>query len=275
MFSLAPLSLASARALLPAAWKELVPSPATEVGWLVDTDHAGFIWDAPARVRIGTADGQRHAKSVAACPAVIDFEARHFAVPCPITARLKMTIDPNTGEAAVANAAGDQSPIRSKALGEMVKRVPAKEWRHPSRPVVQIVTPYVFLSDDPVTMSQTPPFNHFKPQPWPGLMIGGRFPIDVWPRHLMWAFEWHDVDRELVLTRGDPFFYVSFETGDASRQVRLVEAERTSELKEYMGGLSSVTNYVNRTFSLFATARARRPPALLVKKKKLGKFGRV
>lgn len=267
MFGLHNLSLASARAVLPEMGKNLMPRAATEVGWLVDADQAGFIWDAPTRVRTGTAEGARHAKSVAACPAVIDFEARHFVVPCPITARLKMTIDLATGEAAVANAAGDQSPIRSKALGDMVKRVPAKEWRHPSRPIIQIVTPYVFLSDDPVTMSQTPPFGHFSRDPWPGLMIGGRFPIDVWPRPLMWAFEWHDLDRELVLTRGNPWFYVTFETVDPSRQVRLMEAEHTPALKEYMGGLRSVTNYVNRTFSLFATARARRPGKLLVKKK--------
>jgi hypothetical protein len=268
MFGFPHLALTSARAILPALGRDLMPRAATEVGWLIDADHAGFIWDAPARLRTGAAEGPRHAKSVAACPAVIDFEARHFVVSCPITARLKIVIDPSTGEAAVANAAGDQSPIRSKALGELVKRVPAKEWRHPSRPIIQFVTPYVFLSDDPVFMTQSPPFNHFMPQPWPGLMIGGRFPIDVWPRHLMWAFEWHDLNQELVLNRGDPWFYVSFETGDASRQVRLVEAERTCDLKEYMGGLRSVTNYVNRTFSLFATARARRPRTLLVKKKK-------
>ena len=268
MFGFPHLDLTPARAILPGLRKEFIPRKATEVGWLIDADHAGFIWDAPARLRAEIAGGPMHAKSVAACPAVIDFEARHFVIPCPISARLKVVIDPGTGEAAVANTAGDQSPIRSKALGELVKRVPAKEWRHPSRPIIQIVTPYVFLSDDPVFMAQTPPFNHFMPQPWPGLMIGGRFPIDVWPRHLMWAFEWHDVSQELVLTRGDPWFYVRFETDDASRQVRLVEAEQTPELKEYMAGSRSVTNYVNRTFSLFATARARRPRTLLVKKKR-------
>jgi hypothetical protein len=268
MFNLPHLSLPSARGRLPTLAKDLVPGRAMEVGWIVDADRAGFIWDAPTRLRTEAAEGLRHAKSVAACPAVIDFEARHFSVPCPITARLRMTIDPNTGDAAVANAGGEQSPIRSKALGEMVKRVAAKEWRHPSRPIIQIATPYVFLSDDPVTMSQTPPFGHFMRDPWPGVMIGGRFPIDVWPRHLMWAFEWHDLNRELVLTRGEPWFYTTFETTDPSRHVRLVEAEQTGELKGYMSGLKGVTNYVNRTFSLFATARTRRPRKLLVKKKK-------
>ena len=71
-----------------------------------------------------------------------------------------------------------------------------------------------------------------------------------------------------MIKRGDPWFYVRFETHDPTRPVRLIEAEMTPQLKEYMGGLSAVTNYVNRTFSLFDTAKARRPKTLLVPKKR-------
>jgi hypothetical protein len=60
---------------------------------------------------------------------------------------------------------------------------------------------------------------------------------------------------------------VRFETEDPSRPVRLIEAERTPELSAYMEGLAGVTNYVRRTYSLFATARERRPSRLLVRRK--------
>lgn len=236
----------------------------TDVGWLVDTESAGFIWEGPTRLRSEVSEGQRHAKSVSVCPAVLDMEARRFVVPCPITARLRLTIDEKTGEAAMVNVLGDRSPIRPKALADMVKRVPAKEWRHPARPIIQFITPYVFLSDEPVHMTQTPPFAHFVEQRAPGLVIGGRFPIDVWPRHLMVAFEWHDLSQDLVLSRGDPWFYVAFESADPSRPIRLREAVKTPELAEYMQGTRSVANYVGQTFSLFKTARERRPPRLLV-----------
>jgi hypothetical protein len=99
-------------------------------------------------------------------------------------------------------------------------------------------------------------------------MIGGRFPIHIWPRALMWAFEWYDAKQDLVLRRGEPWFYVRFESQDPSRPVRLVEAEMTPQLKEFLKGVTSVTNYMNRTFSLFATARARRPKRLLVYKQR-------
>src|SRR5262245_15276755 len=97
-------------------------------------------------------------------------------------------------------------------------------------------------------------------------MIGGRLPIHIWPRHMMWAFEWMDPSQDLILRRGEPWFYVRFETQDPSRPVRLIEAEMTPELREHLNGLTGVTNYVNRTFSLFGTARERRPKTLLVPK---------
>ena len=68
------------------------------------------------------------------------------------------------------------------------------------------------------------------------------------------------------MKRGEPWFYVRFETFDPSRPVRLSEASMTPPLKEYMAGTSGVTNYVNRTFSLFKTARECRPKQLLFKK---------
>ena len=235
-----------------------------EVGWIIDAEKAGFIWAEPTRVRTEESD-QTHAKSLRVCPAMLDHEARLFEVACPIDLRVKLARD-DKGQLTLVNVAGDQSTIRSKHLGQMLVLVPQKEWRKKDRPVIQIITPYLFLADEPIYMTQLPAFNHYQPNPLPGVLVGGRFPIDVWPRHLMWAMEWHDTSRELVLKRGEPWFYVRFEAHDPSRPIKLVEAEMTPALSEYIKGVSSVTNYVNRTFSLFKTARERRPKTLLTRK---------
>ena len=79
----------------------------------------------------------------------------------------------------------------------------------------------------------------------------------------MWAFEWHQTEKDLVLRRGEPLFYVQFETHDPARAVQLVEAARTAELMGYMNELAAVTNYVNQTFSLFEAAERLRPIKLL------------
>ena len=238
-----------------------------EVGWLLDTEEGGFIWSAPTRLNSDRPPA-RHAKSASMCPAVIEHEARFFVVPCPISAKLKLTIMPETGEAALTNAAGDKSEIRSKTLAKMIKVVASKEWRYPNRPIIQIITPYVFLADKPVFMSLLPPFNHFRAQRLPGRLIAGRLPVHIWPRPMLWAFEWIETSQELHLERGEPWFYVHFETEHPERRVRLVEAELTPQLREYMQGVRDVTNYVNRTFSLFKIASQRRPRRLLSKKQR-------
>ncbi|MFA5591853.1 MAG: hypothetical protein WC989_00880 [Micavibrio sp.] len=239
----------------------------TQIGWLLDTDKAGFIWPAPERIRPQGGES-RHAKSISYCPAIIDGDARMFEITCPVDLHLRIQMNPGPQEPVLINAAGDQSTIRSKTLNSMISVVSRKEWRHPDRPIIQFITPYIFVSDDAAYIMQMPPINSYAASSWPGVLIGGRFPIHIWPRPMMWAFEWHDTNKELVVKRGDPFFYVKFETEDPSRPVQLVEAEMTASLKEYIGGLSAVTNYVNRTFSLFTTAKERRPKQLLVPKER-------
>jgi hypothetical protein len=239
---------------------------AVDIGWVLDTDKASFIWDAPARVR-RTAGTSAHAKSVDYCPAIHDYEARLFEVPCPIDLRLRFRRD-DKGAPQLVNAAGDAATIRSKHLNQMLALVSEREWRHPQRPIIQIITPYVFVADEPVYMTQMAPVTHYRPRPWPGVLIGGRLPIHIWPRQMMWAFEWWDTAEELVLKRGEPWFQLRFETVDPSRPVRMFEAEMTPALREHIQGLSSVSNYVNRTFSLFKTAQARRPEVLLQRKRK-------
>ena len=54
-----------------------------------------------------------------------------------------------------------------------------------------------------------------------------------------------------------------FEGPDPSASVRLFEAEKTPDLAAYIDSITDVTNFVNRTFSLFKTARERRPEKLV------------
>jgi hypothetical protein len=235
-----------------------------EVGWLLSEDKGGFLYAAPRRVT-RTDSPPNHAKSASYCPAVIDHEARLFEIPCPFDMELGLRSDEN-GNLQLTNALGDLSPIRAKHLGQVTALVSRREWRHPDRPLVQVITPYVFLADEPVYMTQMPPFEFYREPQLPGILVGGRLPVHIWPRQMMWAFEWFDVKKTIRLKRGEPWFYVRFETEDPSRPVRLFEAARTPELETYMAGMTGVTNYVRRTYSLFATARERRPKTLLVRR---------
>lgn len=82
----------------------------------------------------------------------------------------------------------------------------------------------------------------------------------------MWAFEWHEPEKDIVLRRGEPLFYIQFEAEGPDRPVQVVEAERTPELAKYIEQIGGVVNYVNQTFALFKAAEAMRPAKLLVPK---------
>lgn len=233
------------------------------VGWLLQKEKASMIWDDPRPVRSETAKNPI-AKSVAQCPAVLDFDRRFFVINSPID--LHMRWETKDGKRSVTNVLAEKSPVRESALQQMVVFQPPQEWRHPERPVLQMLTSYLFVSDDPVYINQYPPFLHYGAAPRPGVQISGRFPIDIWPRALMWAFEWHDISKDLILKRGEPLFYVQFEGPDPSASVRLIEAKRTPELESYVASITGVTEYVSQTYSLFKTARERRPEKLLFPK---------
>jgi hypothetical protein len=236
-----------------------------EVGWLLKDDLAAVIWDAPKPV-ISKLSKSQSSKSVQACPAVIQYDRLHYVINSPVDLHLSINTT-SKGLLQLRDVDGVMSAVRPAGMQKLIVMSPQAEWRHPLRPILQLVTPYVFVSDDPVYVNQLPPFLHYPKNAWPGIQICGRFPIDVWPRVHMWALEWHDLSKDLILKRGEPLFYVRFETANPSALIRLVEAERTPELETYMRQITDVTNYVNQSFQLFKTARERRPEKLLVEKK--------
>ena len=231
------------------------------VGWFRANDKAGVLYDPPERVTFRQTN-RTHAKSAARCPAVVQMESRYFMVKCPFDLQIGFGRD-DKGKPHLVNRLGVASPVRGSKLNEILTLVNEVEWRYPDRPTVQMVLPYVFIADEVVYMTQLAPFAHYLPNPWPGTIFGGRFPINVWPRQIMWAFEWHEPQKDLVLRRGDPLFYVQFEHDGPDRPVQVVEAEKTPELLSFMEHVGGAVNYVNQTFSLFRAAEAARPARLL------------
>ena len=236
-----------------------------KVGWLLTDRKGGVVFDPPERVR-SVEMNKTHAKSASRCPAVINLESRYFIIRCPFDLHLGLVRD-DQGKPALRNLSGESSPVRGKKLNQHLHVTAEKEWRYPDRPTIQLSLPYLFIADEPVYMSQVPAFMHYRTEAMPGTMFGGRFPINLWPRPLMWAFEWHDVTKPLKLSRGEPLFYCLFETEPQDRPVQVIEAERTPDLDEYLDLVSGAVNYVNQTFSLFKQAEERRPQQLVTAKK--------
>ena len=238
------------------------------IGWFLTSNKGAVLYDPPERVMFRPAN-RVHAKSASRCPAVIQLESRYFMVKCPFDLHIGFKRD-EKGKAQLINRAGTGSSIRGNKLGEVLTLVNETEWRSPDRPTVQLQLPYCFIADELVYISQISAFAHYRKDPLPGTIFGGRFPLNLWPRPLMWAFEWHEPEKDLVLRRGEPLFYCQFEGEGPDRPMQLVEAERTPELQTYMDQIGGVVNYVNQTFGLFKAAEALRPKTLLKPKQRDG-----
>lgn len=234
------------------------------VGWFLMNDKRAVLFDAPERVSFRQTN-KTHAKSASRCPAVVQLESRYFMVKSPYDIHLGFRRDDN-GKAVLVNRAGTAGAVRGNKLSEVITLVQESEWRYPDRPTVQMVLPYCFIADELCYVTQLSAFMHYRRDPMPGTIFGGRFPLNVWPRPLMWAFEWHEPEKDLILRRGEPLFYCQFEGMDPGRPVQVVEAERTPELEAYLEKVSGVVNYVNQSFSLFKAAEAMRPKRLLTPK---------
>lgn len=234
------------------------------VGWFLTQDKGAVLFDPPERVSIRQTN-RAHAKSAGRCPAVVNLESRYFMVKCPFDLHLGFGRD-DKGRAHLINRAGSAAPVRSNKLSQILTLVNEDEWRFPDRPTLQLQLPYCFIADELVYITQLDAFAHYRKDPLPGTIFGGRFPLNLWPRPLMWAFEWHEPAKDLILRRGEPLFYVQFESEGPDRPVQMIEAERTPELEAYMEKISGVVNYVNQTFSLIKTAQSLRPDRLLTPK---------
>ena len=84
---------------------------------------------------------------------------------------------------------------------------------------------------------------------------------------LNYGFEWVDLEKDLIFKRGDPWFYVFFETNCPEDNIKLVIAENTETLKEYRRGLNESVKYTSNSFGLFDEAKKRRPKSLLKEKR--------
>lgn len=242
-----------------------VQTSVIEIGWVLQTSQASFIWDAPRPFRrpdIHTSSS----KAVTRCPAVIDLERGLIEVLCPFNLRLAVEAQEDGTLRVIKRP--DEASISDSVVSQVLVVSPADQWRHPKRPIIQIVTPYTFVADQIAYLCQLPPFLEYRSLLWPGVFIGGRVPIHIWPRKLNWAFEWYDLQKELVFFRGQPWFYCRFETVNPAQSLRIVEAALTPQLRNYLSGIEGVVNYVSHTFSLFQNAKERRPSQLLVKVKR-------
>jgi hypothetical protein len=230
-----------------------------QVGYLITAPKASLIYEKPISIR-GVRSKALSTRAVQACPAVNDFERRTFFVPMPYNLRLRCS---KIGNEFMLEAINPGTRLDEDLVLDHVFLMEPDFWRSANFPVLQIKCPYLFVCDDEAYLTQMPPFLDYKGDRWPGVVTTGRFQFDLWPRTLSWAFEWHDLAKDLILKKGEPWFYIMFEGTNPSEPIELVEAMETPELQSYRASLEDVVKFVSNPFNLKDRARERRPAKLL------------
>ena len=138
-----------------------------------------------------------------------------------------------------------------------------KFWRTENRPVVQIAIPYYFVCDEVCYLNQLPPYLSESFLNFPGLFISGRFPTHIWPRSLNLAFEWHDIDKDMIIKRGEPLSYLLFETERPAAPINLIEAKETPALVDYRRNFEDIPKFTSQSFTFMRDIELKRPKKLL------------
>jgi len=230
------------------------------VGWFLPrTLEARAIWFDPAPY-VDQESFRAQKGLVRFCPASKEFSGSLFVLRCPFDLHLRCVLSAGGCQVSVA----EKSSIKPDKLAPLIKVHPTGEWRHPDRPLLQMMLNYYFISDDDVDIQYLSPLTttFFEPA-LPGLVLQGRWNIRSWVRPVNFVFEWWDTATPLYIPRGQPILNVMLLPRDRAEDVELIEAEETEDVVAMARGVQNVNSYISNVFSVLPSVLKRRPRRLV------------
>ena len=125
----------------------------TYVGWSNISDRAGLIFPPPEPYALAK-DLADNGKSFLSCPAVRSMFQDTFVVKSPFSIKLRAASE--SGFISIAPVYPFTS-VSEKTLKRILKIHARDVWRKPHLVTLQITQPYIFFSDEPITMEQIHP----------------------------------------------------------------------------------------------------------------------
>ena len=179
------------------------------------------------------------------CPSFIDYYKNCYLIRSPID--LKLTLTKNADN--TINISNDQYPIN--VLSDMVY---CRFNENKTFAMMTLNINYIFFSEESLLIEQLPPIMHSSELQNNIRIICGTYDIGKWFRAIEMAFEIEDESKIIDIKRGDPLYYVRFNTLD---KVVLVEKEYTEDIHHLKTMCISVKTFIkNNTlkenYSLFA-----------------------
>jgi hypothetical protein len=222
-----------------------------KIGWFVNADPAWneLVYQKPEPLDLN----QGHSAQYVKCPATAHYCKNTFVVRSGYDLRLRY--DKPTKMIKYIDGSLEPSYVK-----EMLVQFHPNEWRNPETPIFQLHLDNGFVADESVWMEVFPAF--YQAPSLPGHIIPGTFDIYSWQRMVSYSFEWMDIDKEYVINRGDPIFYVRFRSKDPADSFKLETIKMDNDLKRAVekcqGVKFALKNYSWRLMSLNRLLRPRR-----------------
>lgn len=231
-----------------------------QIGWCYVNTEGTAAYPPPEKLHIGK-DPSPTKRGPLSCPAIRASSQGYFVIKSPFSLHLRFR---KRGDVVSIIPVYPFTSINESKLKEILRLEPRDVWRSTDVPLLQIPSPYFFVTDDPIEIEQSPPiFSDTTTLNWRPL--SGKFNIHGWHRPLNWAFEWDTKCGDLVVKMSEPIYYVRFYDSE-NRLISNPELKKiplTEELRERLNSTAGVTAIQRGTSNLIRKASEDRTNNLL------------
>lgn len=219
------------------------------IGWCIASDRFSAAFDAPTPL-IPPKDPSLNKKGFLSCPAVRQFPDNIFQVTSPFSLKLRV-INSDNGPTIVP--VYPFTSLTEDMVKNLVQIEPQDTWSKNNVAVIQIPSPYVFVTDEVVFMEQSSPDLSVQSRlNW--RVIPGRFDIYSWQRPLNWAFEWDFSAGDFEIRVGEPQYNVRFFSSKesfGSYTCQLQRLDFDNQIKKRLELTKDIANIRRGTMQLF------------------------
>lgn len=215
-----------------------MPLNNVKIGWCLDASEYLSIYEEPKRL-IPPKDNSINKKGYLSCPAVRAFCENTFYVTSPFSLKIQFQ---DFGDRFELRPVYPFTSIDEKKFQELVTVEHPSTWRDNSLLTMQIPSPYVFFSDEDVSMEQSHCvlLNQSKIN-W--RIIPGKFNIYAWQRPLNWAFEWDVTMGDFEIKSGEPIYSIKFLSNKkANCEYKLIKFDLNEKLTERLKLTRNITS---------------------------------
>jgi len=167
------------------------------------------------------------------CPAYIEYYKNVYVIKSPIDITFNITQD----------ISADSKYIQIKEYNQEFfdNYIFVRDAKHNSKTLITYNIQYLFYSDEEVDIEVLNAFEHKSDFINNVSVVQGKFDISKWIRPVECAFTVHDDNKEMKIKRGDPLYYVRFNT---NKNIKLNKVEYTKEVEDIVESLLQVKNFL-------------------------------